>query len=252
MLPNIAWFELRYQLRRPIALIAFLVFALLGFALASSIAMNSTFPNNAPLIVAGSLSNLSIVAMFLSITTLGDIALRDVETRMDAITRTVPIPTAAYLGARLVGAFAVVCMTFVGAVIGFALAAYMPWAPENAAGPFRLSAYLIAYLVIAVPNLFVTGSIFFAIATATRSLLATYLSAAVLFVLYVVLRELMQSGSSRSLGAMLETFGVMALLTDVAYWSYADVKSLLIPLDGLLMWNRLLWIGISVVLLAAL
>src|ERR1700704_4894552 len=131
MLPNIAWFELRYQLRRPIALIAFLVFALLGFALASSIAMNSTFPNNAPLIVAGSLSNLSIVAMFLSITTLGDIALRDVETRMDAITRTVPIPTAAYLGARLVGAFAVVCMTFVGAVIGFALAAYMPWAPEN-------------------------------------------------------------------------------------------------------------------------
>ena len=73
--------------------------------------------------------------MFLSITTLGDIALRDVETRMDAITRTAPIPIAAYLGARFVGAFAVVCMTFLGAVLGFALAAYLPWTPEGSAGP---------------------------------------------------------------------------------------------------------------------
>src|SRR3954462_13945198 len=126
MLSAIAWFELRYQLRRPIALISFLVFALLGFGLGSAGATNITsIPNNASLIVAISLCNLTIVAMFLSITTLGDIALRDVETRMDAITRTVPIPTVAYLGSRLAGAFAVVCMTFLGAVLGFALAAYM-------------------------------------------------------------------------------------------------------------------------------
>src|SRR5204863_7387576 len=105
--------------------------------------------------------------------------------------------TPVYLGARLLGAFAVVCVTFLGAALGFALAAYMPWSPEGAAGPFRLSAYLVAYLVIAVPNLFVTGAIFFAVATATRSLLATYLSAAVLFVLYIVLRVLMLCGSSR-------------------------------------------------------
>src|SRR5262249_26827829 len=135
--------------------------------------------------------------------------------RMDAITRSAPIPTAVYLGARLAGAFAVVCMTFLGAVLGFAIAAYMPWTAEGAAGPFRLSAYLIAYLVIAVPNLFVTGAIFFAVATGTRSLLATYLTSAVLFVLYIVLRALMMSASSRSLGAMLEPFGFMAILVDV-------------------------------------
>jgi ABC-2 type transport system permease protein len=250
MLSAIAWFELRYQLRRPIALISFLVFALLGFGLGSAGAMNTSVPNNASLIVAISLCNLTIVAMFLSITTLGDIALRDVETRMDAITRTVPVPTVAYLGSRLAGAFAVVCMTFLGAVLGFALAAYMPWTHEGAAGPFRLSAYLIAYLVIVVPNLFVTGAIFFAVATASRSLLATYLSSAVLFVLYIVLRTLMMSGSSRSLGAMLEPFGFMAILADVSYWTNAEARNLLIPLDGLLMWNRLLWIGIGVALLA--
>src|SRR5262245_4113102 len=251
MLPAIVWFELRYQLRRPIALISFVVFALLGFALASAAAANAWVPNNAPIVVAPSLCNLSIVAMFLSITTLGDIALRDAETRMDAITRTVPIPTAVYLGARLVGAFAVVCTTFLGAVLGFALAAYMPWAPEGAVGPFRVSAYLIAYFFIAVPNLFVTGAIFFAVATATRSMLATYLSSAVLFVLYIVLRVLlMSSSSSRTLGAMLEPFGFMALLIDVAYWTNVESRNLLIPLDGLLLWNRLLWIGIGVVLLA--
>src|SRR5262249_47781398 len=106
MLHDIAWFELRYQLRRPIALISFLVFALLGFALGSATATNPVIPINSPLVIAASLCNLSIVAMFLSITTLGDIALRDVETRMDSITLTAPIPITAYLGARFVGAFA--------------------------------------------------------------------------------------------------------------------------------------------------
>src|SRR5262249_18263609 len=121
---------------------------------------------------------------------------------------------------------------------------------EGAAGPFRLSAYVVAYVVVAVPNLFVTGAVFFAVATATRSLLATYLSAAVLFVLYVVLRTLTFRGSSHSLGAMSETFGLMALLADVAYWTNVEAKTLLIPLDGWLMWNRLLWVGIGAVLLA--
>jgi ABC-2 type transport system permease protein len=249
MLPNIARFELRYQLRRPIALISFLVFALLGFALGSASATLSSVYANAPISIATSICSLSVVAMFLSISALADVALRDAETRMEGITRTTPVHAAAYLSARFIGAFVIVCFTFLGAALGFAIAVYMPWVPAGAVGPFRLAAYALPYLVIAVPNLFVTGAIFFTVATATRSLLATYLSAAVLFVLYVGLRVLIASGALRSLGAMVEPFGLIALITDAAYWSNAEYNTLLIPVDGLLLWNRLLWIGIGAVLL---
>src|SRR5262249_9186096 len=121
MLPNIAWFELRYQLRRPITLIAFLVFTLLGFVFASITAANaSVFYANAPFRIAVAIGSISVVAMFLSITTLADVALRDGETRMDSITRLAPLPVAAYLSARFLGAFVIVCFTFLGAVVGYA------------------------------------------------------------------------------------------------------------------------------------
>src|SRR5215510_3280928 len=250
MLPNIAWFELQYQLRRPIVFISFLVFGLLGFALGSASAAYSAIYANAPIVIATSICSLSVVAMFLSISALADVALRDAETRMEGITRSTPVRAAAYLSARFIGAFVVVCFTFLGAALGFAIALYMPWVSASAVGPFRLAGYALPYLVIAVPNLFVTGAIFFTVATATRSLLATYLSAAVLFVLYVGLRVLIASGALRSLGAMVEPFGLIALITDAAYWSNAEYNTFLIPLNGLLLWNRLLWIGVGVVLLA--
>jgi hypothetical protein len=122
MLPNIARFELRYQLRRPIALISFLVFALLGFALGSASATLSSVYANAPISIATSICSLSVVAMFLSISALADVALRDAETRMEGITRTTPVHAAAYLSARFIGAFVIVCFTFLGAALGFAIA----------------------------------------------------------------------------------------------------------------------------------
>jgi ABC-2 type transport system permease protein len=250
MLPNIAWFELRYQLRRPITLIAFLVFALLGFVFGSATGtVVAASYANAPIKIATAIGTITVVAMFLSIATLADVALRDAETRMDSITRTAPVSAATYLSARFLGAFVIVCFTFLGAVLGYAAALYMPWVPDGAIGPFRLAAYVLPYFVIAVPNLFVTGAIFYAVASATRSVLATYLSAVVLFLVSVMLPPLMLSSAFRSLGALSETFGLLAMWTDAAYWSNVEQNTLLIPLDGMLLWNRVLWVGIGLVLL---
>ena len=126
-------------------------------------------------------------------------ALRDAETRMDAITRAAPVHPVPYLSARFLGALAVACLTFLGAAVGWTVVAYMPWVPADSIGPFHLSTYVIPFLVIAVPNIFVTGAVFFAVATATRSLLATYLCSAALFVIYIVMRSLSFSGTFRSL-----------------------------------------------------
>jgi ABC-2 type transport system permease protein len=75
MLGRIALFELRYQLRRPIALISFIVFAALAVGLQSVIALaGGALFVNAPSVIAQQLGIFSIVAMFLSLAVLADVA----------------------------------------------------------------------------------------------------------------------------------------------------------------------------------
>jgi ABC-2 type transport system permease protein len=188
--------------------------------------------------------------MFLSLATLADVALRDSETRMDEIMRTQPVRTASYFAARFAGAYAIACLAFLGAALGIALASRMPWVPAGAVGPFRLEAYALAVAVIALPNLFATGALFFTVASLTRSLLATYLSALVLFILYIAIQVLLANPAYRTLGALSDPFGNLALLTDLGYWTNAEFNNRLIPFAGLLLWNRLLWISIGILLLA--
>src|SRR5205807_2054844 len=161
----------------------------------------------------------SVLGMFLSLATLADVALRDAETRMDEIMRTQPVRTAPYFAARFAGAYAIACLAFLGAALGLALGSYMPWVPAGSVGPFRPEAYALAVAAIALPNLFATGALFFTVASLTRSLLATYLSALVLFILYIGIQILFANPAYRTLAALSDPFGNLALVTDIAYWS---------------------------------
>ena len=250
MLGRIALFELRYQLRRPIAWISFVLFAALAFGLVTPGVFSSRqVPVNAPIAITLTIGLFSILGMFLSLATLADVALRDIETRMDAIVRSKPVSSALYFSARFVGAYTVACLAFIGAVLGNVIACYMPWVHAGAVGPFRIEAYGLALAEFALPNLFVTGAMFFAVASLTRSLLATYLSALLLFILYAGTQILLSNLEYRTLATLVDPFGLKALLTDTSYWTVAERKLQVVPLDGLLLQNRLLWLGIGGLLL---
>ena len=251
MLARIALFELRYQLRRPIALISFLVFAAIAFGLAAMFGVNpkDSIPVNSPGWIAVAFALLSILAMFLSLAGPADVALRDAETGMDAILRTQPIRTSVHFGARFAGAYAAICLAFLGTVAGHTLGVLMPWISPEAVGPFRPDAYAITLMVIILPTLFATGAVFFTVATLTRRLMATYLSAILLLILYIAAPFLLMNPAYRTVAALLDPFGFLAFMLDTATWTSVERSTQLLPLDGLLMWNRLFWIGVGGLLL---
>ena len=161
-----------------------------------------------------------------------------------------PIRKRDYLLGRFAGAFLIALAVFAPVVLGVLLGSLMPWLEPERVGPFRAGPYLQALAIFVVPNLLFTGSIQFALATLTRSLVATYAGVIGMFVAFGVAGSLLSDIENERLAAMLDPFGSGALDIATRYWTVAERNTLLLPLEGDLLANRLVVLALAVLAFA--
>ncbi len=82
-------------------------------------------------------------------------------------------------------------------------------------------------------------------------MLYTYIGVIAFFVLWTVSSFLTQDLDARWIGALLDPSGTTAVGEHIRYWSSAQYNGQLPALTGLLLDNRALWLGVSVLLLWA-
>ena len=126
----------------------------------------------------------------------------------------------------------------------------MPWLDAEKVGPLVLYHYVWALFVFGLPTLLVMGAGFFALATLTRSMMWSYVGVVAFMVLFITSRVMLSEASLDSVTAMSDPFAIGALRTATKYWTAAERNTLLPPLEGLLLQNRLLWLGIGAALFA--
>jgi hypothetical protein len=116
--------------------------------------------------------------------------------------------------------------------------------------PFDVRPHAYALLVYAIPNLFVMGSFLFSFATLTRKVFITYVAMLGVLMAYGVGSALMGDVENRALASLFDPFGISAFQTATRYWTVVERNTLLPPVDGTLLANRLLWIGVGAAALA--
>ncbi|MEI9886266.1 MAG: M1 family aminopeptidase [Rhizomicrobium sp.] len=254
MFARIAGFEFRYQVRSPVFWVAAVVFFLLTFAATTvsqvQIGSIGAVYKNSPFAILQELGIMCVFFIFALTAFVANIVVRDDETGFGPIVRSTRITKFDYLFGRFTGAFAAGAVMALALPLGILIGSLMPWLDPMKIGPFRPQDYLYAYGVLMLPTLFVLGAAFFALATATRSMMATYVGAVAFLVLYLVLSVLFQKPQYDHIVAILEPFGIGALLEVTKYWTTSDRNTMLPPIADVVLYNRALWIGISVLLLA--
>ena len=256
MLAEILRFELRYQLRQPVFVLAAAFFFLSAFLAVTTdaVVIGGSIGNvdrNAPFVILQLLLVMSLMGVFVTTAFLASPVLRDRETGTHELFFSTPIRKRDYLVGRFLGALVVAVAVFVPVVLGVLLGSLMPWLEPERVGPFRASPYLQGLAVFVLPNVLFTGSVQFALATATRSLVATYASVVGMFVAYGIAGSLLADIEHENLAAMLDPFGGGAFGIATRYWTVAERNTMLLPVDGALLANRLVVLGLAALVFAA-
>src|SRR6185312_3151765 len=154
----------------------------------------------------------------------------------------------AYLGGRFAAGYLVMVAIMLLCALGLAAGGSMPWVDAARLGPPNWHGYAWAFGVMVLPNLLFIAAVLFLLATATRSLLATLIGVIAFIVLLSIAKLLTQDVNNHALAAILDPFGGRTLQIVTRYWAPEQINRQLPPLAGLLLFNRLLWSGVAVLL----
>lgn len=247
-------FELKYRFKRPATYIYFGILFFMSFIALASDAVQigggqGQVYINAPIVVNNFIIILSIVGMAISSAVLSVPIYRDFEHKMFTFYYSLPISKGGYFWGRFLGSFVVLLFIFLGVYFGIILGSVMPWQEAEKVGPIHLMHYLQPYLIFAIPNLLFTGAIFFALVALTRNALAAYTGNVILLVGYLIGSTLASDLDNRELSALFDPFGIQAANYITQYWTIAERNTMAVPLESILLYNRLIWVSFSIVVL---
>ncbi len=255
MFGTIFRFEIRYHLTRPVTYLYFAIFFLLSFLLTATDAVtisggSGQVMRNAPWVIAQAMLILVAVGQVIVTGLVGTTVLRDYQYRTHELLFTTPITRFAYLGGRFFGSFLIMVLVHMGIPIGLLMGQLMPWVDKTKMLPVDLTVYVAPFLVLVVPSVLVLSAIFFAVGALTRSLFAIYTQGMVLLVAWSIAARLTADLDNKTLAAMLDPLGIQSFTLLTRYWTVSEKNTLLIPLSGHLLANRLVWSAIALGLVA--
>lgn len=255
MFAKIAGFELRYQLKSPVFWVVATVFFLLTFGAATidqiRIGGGGQIHKNAPFAIAQTHLILAIFYMFVTTAFVANVVVRDDETGFGPILRSTRIGKFDYLYGRFTGAFLAAAISFLAVPLAIFIGSFMPWIDPERLGPNLLDAYLFSYFALALPAIFLTSALFFALATVTRSMMWTYVGVIAFMVVWIIAGIALDRPEFEKGAAFWEPLGTGAYSLVTKYWTATERNTLTPPLAGVLLWNRVLCLALASAFLAS-
>lgn len=252
MLRHVAAFEWRYQVKSPVFWVGCLLFFLLTFGAVAvpeiQIGSKGNVNLNAPYAILQTMGIMGLFSIFVIVAMVSNVVIRDDETGFAPILRSTSLGKGSYLVGRFLGANAAALLVLASVPLAIMLGVLMPNVDHEKVGAFHLGHYAWALFVFALPTLLIISAGFFALATATRSMMWTYIGAVVALILYTVMRVALRDPQYNTLSALADPFGLSALTITTKYWTATERNTQLPALAGLMLANRALWTGVALVL----
>src|SRR5688572_20095031 len=176
----------------------------------------------------------------------GEAAARDVQTGLYPLMYTTPVSKTEYLGGRFLAALVLNALILLSVQAGSLIAVYALGVQPDFIGPFRPAAYLAAYGFIALTNAFIATTFQFSVALLTGRPIAAYVGSMMLFFLSYPVTFTLYLGGLVKRAFLADPIGVMAIMNEMmSEWTLVEKNVRMFTLEGPMLMNRLLWLGIA-------
>ena len=259
MFAEIFLFELKLSFKKPATYIYFTIFFTLALFIGLAAAgvfetaqQDTNVIGNSAYAISGLLAGLNdnilgLVNSVILVAVMATAIQKDYEYNIHPFFFTKPITKAGYFFGRFFAAFLVAVFVFSGQLIGYWIGSFFGIGTPLM-GEFKAVNFLQPFFLFTVENILLLGIIIFSVTTFTRSTLTAYLFCIVLLVIRIITDSITADLDNSTLAAILEPFGKEAYTQTTKYWTPEEQNTQLIPLVGKMLYNRLLWLGIALVL----
>jgi ABC-2 type transport system permease protein len=261
MFKEIFFFEIKQWFKRPGVYIYFFLFFIIAFLITALGAglftgttrdtntfINSAAANSGLLTSFNSNFLLGFVTLIIIVAIMGNAVNKDFQYNSHALFFTKPMNKSQYLYGRFLSSFLVTLFCILGVVLGMLLVHILAPNDNGQIGPFVFGNYFMPFLIFCGVNSLFLSALFFSLVTFTRNMTTGYVGSLVLIVLVGVTNAVTKDLENKTLGALLDPFGNKALRYATEYWTPAERNENTLPLSGALLGNRLLWLGIGLLL----
>jgi ABC-2 type transport system permease protein len=249
--------EWNYWLKAPMTWIFFGIVTLMVFGAVSSEYINiggavGSVHKNAPHVIQTYYGVMSLVCLLMTTAFMNATANRDFQHDMYQLVFTSPIRKRDYFFGKFIGAYTVALIPLLGVSVGALLGSVMPWVEPERYGPFFWNGHLLGLFGFAIPNVFIMGVLLFSLAILFRSNIVSFVGAMLMLVLYVLSSTFTRDIRKEWVANILDPFGFRPESIASKYATVSEKNLHATPIEGPFLYNRLLWIGIGLVLLLVL
>ena len=207
---------------------------------------------NSPIALHSFINEMNYFIYFLLPIVIGSSVYRDFRYNMHTILFSYPFTKWDYIGGKFLSSLLIVIIITFSIAAGITVASVLPWVNQDILLPINVLAYVQVYVVYVIPNLFFFGVIIFALVTITRNISVGFIGVIMLIMITVLLGSFTRDIDNRYMVALFEPFGEEALSYYTKYWTVAEQNNNLLPLKEVIVYNRLIWLGISSLVLGLL
>ncbi len=246
--------ELKFWLKAPMTWIFLMVNTLLviGTVASDQVSLGGGIGNvlkNSPYAIENYYGVMSLLGMLMTTAYMNATANRDFSTGMYQFIFTTPIKKHHYFFGKFMGAFLVAIIPLLGVSLGSLIGPLISSLSPERFGPVYWSAHLNGLIVFGIPNTLITGVVLYGLAMIFRSSIISFVGAMGILVFYILAQGYMNDLEKEWIACIIDPFGYYPEATMSKYFTVEEKNTQSISLTGWVLYNRLIWIAVSMLLL---
>ncbi|AZQ44965.1 ABC transporter permease/M1 family aminopeptidase [Nonlabens ponticola] len=261
MFATIFTHEIKTWFKKPMFYIYTAVVFLLALLLSASavgvfdsdnVTVTAAIKLNSAVGIYGTVGVFALITYLLIPSIIGGTIQRDFSNNMHNVLYSYPLTRISYLLAKFSAGMLITLLVIVCSVLGLTLGYYLPGANEALVGPFEIMNYLQPFLIYIIPNVFFYGIIVFSVTAFLRNINIGFMVVLIIIIAQATAGSYSQTMDDTYWLELLEPTGDIATLEKIKYWTPEEQSNLLIPVEGTLLYNRIIWLGFSILVFVGL